>query len=825
LEPVLTVCVLALYVAASFDFARRDLVRWLWGINIYSYFPSFFLVLVVLGASLAFIPQVSRRLLSALDLLVSRIRWPGSPAVRGVLVGLVFFIFCRLFPSRVHFLGDGRTLVRGVSGGMQFYPSNLVDFYLHSVLAGLLGSGERSYLWLSCAAGGAYAVVAYFLARSLVKGGGARLLALVWLLSVGTLVQFFGYAESYALFIVSLEAYLLFSLRLLNNSAKSPFLPLCLGSLSCCLHPTGLNVVLSAAFLVIWFLRIRKEESPYGWKRGVLSAAGGILLPPVVVVTFFYLAGFDFRLFFQEGVSRGRLFLPFLPSAVEGGDYWIFSAGHFVDLVNLVLLIFPALLFFPFVFEGAGPVRQSIRSPGYRFLFLVSGAFVVFFFLMDFKIALYRDWDLFSIPGPLVAVFLLFLMVRDGKLIDPVRLLRLTVINLVALLPWVLLNASEGPSLERFSQLSNAPGLHRRAVEAAHNFEELAIYYREKGRLDLEEEFYRRAIERQPSARYLTALGHLLGEDMRLYEAAEAYEKALSIDPNYLPALNNLGMLYFEMDKPSEAFRCFERLTSLEPDWLSYYKLGVAYRGLGYIDKATAALEKSVSFESVMGQSYLELAEIYFETGDRPKAYRLLKELLTYHPEDPQYLKGYGDLLFRLEEYDKCEEIYRALLLHDSEDWEFNAGLGKVLSVTGRKDEAAGFFSKAFENLPAQKLRPYYDLAEILFRHREYALTEKCLTHVLEIVPSHLSANLLLAELLVETGRSVRAVGLLEKIAPFNKTSKKLWYNLGLSNLASGKAENAAACLDILRALAPESELTAELEGRLSARGVKSTDK
>src|SRR5262249_7339718 len=76
--------------------------------------------------------------------------------------------------------------------------------------------------------------------------------------------------------------------------------------------------------------------------------------------------------------------------------------------------------------------------------------------------------------------------------------------------------------------------------------------------------FRRRRPERPESVEEWFERGCALDEDPEtLAEARAAYERALELDPNYVPALINLGNLNYSQDRPAEVQACFERALRL----------------------------------------------------------------------------------------------------------------------------------------------------------------------------------------------------------------------------------------------------------------------
>ncbi len=73
----------------------------------------------------------------------------------------------------------------------------------------------------------------------------------------------------------------------------------------------------------------------------------------------------------------------------------------------------------------------------------------------------------------------------------------------------------------------------------------------------------------------------------KLGEAIEAYQKALTEDPNYTDALHALAMAYANKDRLDEAIEVGKKLIEVSPeDELAYTSLSIFYQRKGMIAEA-----------------------------------------------------------------------------------------------------------------------------------------------------------------------------------------------------------------------------------------------
>ncbi len=100
---------------------------------------------------------------------------------------------------------------------------------------------------------------------------------------------------------------------------------------------------------------------------------------------------------------------------------------------------------------------------------------------------------------------------------------------------------------------------------------------------------------------YEKAIG--LYNEGRIDEAKKVYEAVVALDPGYVEALNNLGIIYIHEKDFKAAGETFEKAVRLKPSWVeSYYNLACLYAIRGDADQGLRYLEKAISLdENVKG--------------------------------------------------------------------------------------------------------------------------------------------------------------------------------------------------------------------------------
>jgi tetratricopeptide (TPR) repeat protein len=121
-----------------------------------------------------------------------------------------------------------------------------------------------------------------------------------------------------------------------------------------------------------------------------------------------------------------------------------------------------------------------------------------------------------------------------------------------------------------------------------------SFWYRKRGRAYLELGKYdkavpqfRKALEAKPDAEAHDNLGLSLQYLGKYDEAAQHHRQAVTLNPNFISALNNLATVLFELGKVDEAVNYMERVIELNPNLSeAYLNLGTFYMRAGNTKKA-----------------------------------------------------------------------------------------------------------------------------------------------------------------------------------------------------------------------------------------------
>ncbi len=135
-------------------------------------------------------------------------------------------------------------------------------------------------------------------------------------------------------------------------------------------------------------------------------------------------------------------------------------------------------------------------------------------------------------------------------------------------------------------------------------------------------------------------LGDLYDRSDMYKEAAEAFSKALEIDPSKGYTYVKLGTAYNRLQRYQDAVRQFVKGKKYLPKYpLLYNNLGVAYGRLGKTGEEIASLQKAISLNPHYSSARYNLGMAYLRQGKRELAQKQYQELLGIDVTAAQSLK------------------------------------------------------------------------------------------------------------------------------------------------------------------------------------------
>ncbi len=611
-----------------------------WGIGFWAFLPVGVRVGLAVAAVIVLAAILSLR--DAADRAKGQQSSQSSYFLISTAVIAVFGALYFLFPARSFFLGDGLQNLDALASGKGIIKATaLGEGYAHVWLAKVLGVSDRSgallvFRLLSGLSGIVFVAAAVVGSRRLFDGARDQFLFVLGLATGGYALLWFGYVEQYSLFVAVVGIFTLIGL-LVAHGAVNRFWLLPLLALAVLMHIFGLLLLPAALYLLL-------ADTSLGRRIGRTRNASLVLAGMLALIA--AVSGGIFA--FRSSLFLRYALIPLADSIYAYDSYTLLSWAHLLDFVNLALLLLP----------GAGLLvllmtRRQTRAAlkDRRFIFLTIMLVIVWagLFLVDPKLGLPRDWDLFSFAGlPLVALFYLLALRKSTHYGHTVALMGIVLSAFVLATRVAILRSPDDAREQHRAYLALDPERGLRAYSL------IRTDYLERGdtaaaetsftqwnRLYPERAAFFRAVDLKRVGKWPNAV-----RELRL---------AVGLNPTYADAWSHLGECYIHMKLDDSAYVCLHRALRLNPyeasawnnlgnacirerrydeaetallkahDLLgdhpaNQYNIATVYRLTGRTDLYLQWLEKAAQWPNTPPGLYRELADVYLAQGNIPAA-------------------------------------------------------------------------------------------------------------------------------------------------------------------------------------------------------------
>ena len=184
-------------------------------------------------------------------------------------------------------------------------------------------------------------------------------------------------------------------------------------------------------------------------------------------------------------------------------------------------------------------------------------------------------------------------------------------------------------------------------------------------------DFYFKATQIAPSPVSLNNCGWMLYRKGSYVEALGFFQRAVDLDPGFLPAINNMGLAYNKLMQSQNAFLCFDQAIKINPkDAKAYNNKGVVYQAMGNKAAAIEFYEKAVELDTnflIARKNLLQYKEskkttaedwnqegrAYLDMKKFKEAINCFKKATQLNPKERRYWFLLGLAFYRL---DRCSE-------------------------------------------------------------------------------------------------------------------------------------------------------------------------
>jgi tetratricopeptide (TPR) repeat protein len=218
-----------------------------------------------------------------------------------------------------------------------------------------------------------------------------------------------------------------------------------------------------------------------------------------------------------------------------------------------------------------------------------------------------------------------------------------------------------------------------------------------------EETLWRHTLQHNPQA---WAAHHNLGTTLlrssRWEQAAQHFERAAALKPDFADAQNNLGVALLHLNRAEEAWGHFQQALSLKPDYPeAHTNLGNRLARAGRLEEAVGHYVEALRIDPRFTDAQISWANALARAGRLPEAIEHHRQALRIAPDSAVAHYNFGTTLAEHGRPQEAAEHYTEALRLKPDYAEAHNNLGGILLETGQLSDAVAHFERALQLNPA----------------------------------------------------------------------------------------------------------------------------
>jgi tetratricopeptide (TPR) repeat protein len=276
------------------------------------------------------------------------------------------------------------------------------------------------------------------------------------------------------------------------------------------------------------------------------------------------------------------------------------------------------------------------------------------------------------------------------------------------------------------------------------------IYYK-NGELDKAFDSYKKITMIEPASEnarnaYLN-MGNILDDAQRFDEAAESYQKAISLNAKDEDAYYNLGIVYRHSGKPDLAITAWKEASRLNPTNPAP-KLAVAdyYYEAGFFDLAEKEYQDILQEWPNIQEAHFKMGSLYYKQNQNTYAYKAFERAAKIDVNSELARKSYINMALINSELNPDERgiddslnlVQKALLIKPG-DAEGLLSFGILLAKKGQNSRAIDSFYQVIKNTAESQMiaQAYNNIGKTYYKDKDYKKAVQAFARAVEEDPSN----------------------------------------------------------------------------------------
>jgi len=255
---------------------------------------------------------------------------------------------------------------------------------------------------------------------------------------------------------------------------------------------------------------------------------------------------------------------------------------------------------------------------------------------------------------------------------------------------------------------------------------------------DESEGLYEGIVKQHPdNADAYYGLGRVRAARHNLPGAAEAYNKACALFPEFGAAHYTLALLYRNLGQvgqaeeqlrlykrykdgvPPSRDRLYDEVRALNRSATFQVQIGMELERQGKLEESVTAHERALEIDSQLVQAHINLIQLYGRLGQFEKAEEHYGAAIRLDSGSVDSYYNYGVFLLSVEKYQQAENAFRKTIEINPFRADAHNNLGLLLERQGRLLDAVTEYRTAIENKPGNR-QTHFNLGRVLVNQQKY---------------------------------------------------------------------------------------------------------
>lgn len=179
----------------------------------------------------------------------------------------------------------------------------------------------------------------------------------------------------------------------------------------------------------------------------------------------------------------------------------------------------------------------------------------------------------------------------------------------------------------------------------------------------------------------------------RLDASLETLDKILTVDPNFILALNNKARILLDRGLHKEALGYYRQILNIDPKHIrTWIKAAQLMATLERFDKADGCIQEGLAVSPDNPELWRERAIVARQAGKLEDAVEYIEKSLSYKATDFDSLREKANVLAALKRFKAAIDAYKAALRQNKDDVEVKISLGYAYLADNNPSDALDAF-------------------------------------------------------------------------------------------------------------------------------------